>query len=140
MNKQEEIKLLEDFFNKIPKNSYLDLILNGIKEETIEQIKNDFAINISEEKVKFQNQKYELEKEVQNQKLEIEKVKNNNEKNYKSYIEETQDHKETQKRIEEKNNQINKFEKVQEELNIMIDDLELENIKLKAKLYDLMNK
>ena len=77
MTKDREIEIVSTFYNSLPEDSYLKIILKGMPEYCEEQIRNDWAINPLEElrecdsKIKIAKQS-ESQFKIRNEQLENE--------------------------------------------------------------------
>lgn len=138
--KAEEIKAIKDFYASLPEDSYLVSILKGLPEYCARQIENDFGYGPLEELDGSYGRERELsakvntlEVTVKNQGDKLEAAKNATDYQHKQY----EDMATGNKILRETYNELY-AEK--DQLAEQLEARDLEIMKLKARLFDLLDK
>lgn len=76
LTKAQEIEMIEKFYAKLPVNSYLKSILEGIPERAAGMISNDFGYSLGDTLTKLQQEKEVLRAEIREGDKRAVEVKN----------------------------------------------------------------
>lgn len=148
--KAEERKALEQIrkiVEGLGEGSYISIAMEGMFEDAEENINNDFGVSMKD-RWQTAEQACDLRRaevrglEIENEKLkkDIEGWKRQNDSNYTLAQENEEDCKHWMRKCEEGKKAFEELNHQNSEMLNQIADMEVEIMKLKAKLYDLMTK
>lgn len=142
MTKEQEKAKVQEIFESLEKGSYIEMTLRGADKEILQNIENDSACNIIEDRDNLWERATDLENKIKeitlkNSKEETQTTKllDSIAKERDQWLEGCQKWKMKAEELDHKNDILLKQA---ETLESELEEKDLEIVKLKAKLYDMM--